>query len=85
MLVTQDASAEDIGRIVTAVGDAVERRLLGLAEEHLGPPPVPYCWVSLGSRARQEQALAADQDNALSLDNDVQPEHAAYFLSLIHI
>ena len=35
LLVTQDASAEDIGRIVTAVGDAVERRLLGLAEEHL--------------------------------------------------
>jgi len=82
LLVTQDASAEDIGRIVTAVGDAVERRLLGLAEEHLGPPPVPYCWVSLGSRARQEQALAADQDNALILDNDVQPEHAAYFEAL---
>ena len=82
LLVTQDASAEDIGRIVTAVGDAVERRLLGLAEEHLGPPPVPYCWVSLGSRARQEQARAADQDNALILDNDVQPEHAAYFEAL---
>jgi len=82
LLVNQDASAEDIGRIVTAVGDAVERRLLGLAEQHLGPPPVPYCWVSLGSRARQEQALAADQDNALILDNDVQPEHAAYFEAL---
>ena len=36
LLVNQDASAEDIGRIVTAVGDAVERRLLGLAEQHLG-------------------------------------------------
>ncbi len=81
-LVTQDASAEDIGRIVTAVGDAVERRLLGLAESELGPPPVPYCWVSLGSRARQEQALAADQDNALILDNSAGPEHAAYFSAL---
>ena len=79
---TQDAGAGDIGRIVTAVGDAVERRVLGLAEAHLGPPPVPYCWVSLGSRARQEQALAADQDNALILDNDVRPEHAAYFEAL---
>jgi CBS domain-containing protein len=82
LLVTQDASAEDIGRIVTAVGDAVERRVLGLAEAHLGPAPVPYCWVSLGSRARQEQALAADQDNALILDNEVLPEHAAYFEAL---
>ncbi|MFZ1286693.1 MAG: DUF294 nucleotidyltransferase-like domain-containing protein [Candidatus Phosphoribacter sp.] len=82
VLVTQDASAEDIGRIITAVGDAVERRLLGLAEAHLGPPPVAYCWVALGSRARQEQALAADQDNALILDNDVQPEDIDYFAAL---
>ncbi|HRW18733.1 MAG TPA: putative nucleotidyltransferase substrate binding domain-containing protein [Dermatophilaceae bacterium] len=84
-LVSQDASADDIGRVVTAVGDAVERRLLGLAEERLGPPPVPYCWVALGSRARQEQALAADQDNAIVIDNSVDPadpEHAAYFTAL---
>lgn len=86
-LVGQDASAHDIGRIVTAVGDAVERRLIGLAEQRLGPPPVPYCWVSLGSRARREQALAADQDNAIILD-DKATEHpdqgavAAYFTEL---
>ncbi len=81
-LVSQDASANDIGRIVTAIGDAVERRLLTLAQEQLGPPPVAYCWVSLGSRARLEQALASDQDNALILADDVQPEHAAYFEAL---
>ena len=51
-LVEQDASADDIGRVVTAVGDAVERRVIALAEAELGPPPVPYCWVALGSRAR---------------------------------
>jgi CBS domain-containing protein len=84
-LVSQDASADDIGRIVTAIGDAVERRLLGLAEEQLGPPPVPYCWVSLGSRARLEQALASDQDNALILSDDVAPEHAAYFEALARV
>lgn len=82
-LVAQDASADDMGRIVTAIGDAVERRLIALAEDRLGPPPVPYCWVTLGSRARIEQALAADQDNALILDNAYQPEeHAAYFTDL---
>ncbi len=81
-LVSQDASADDIGRVVTAVGDAVERRLIGLAEEKLGPPPVPFCWVSLGSRARQEQALAADQDNAMILSDDATAEHAAYFEAL---
>ena len=81
-LVTQDATADDIGRIVTSVGDAVERRLLELVEAEIGPPPVPYCWVTLGSRARLEQALAADQDNALILSDDAGPEHAAYFAEL---
>lgn len=81
-LVEQDASADDIGRVVTAVGDAVERRVLTLAEADLGPPPVPYCWVVLGSRARLEQALAADQDNAIIIDDSMQPEHAEWFGAL---
>ncbi|GAA4399392.1 DUF294 nucleotidyltransferase-like domain-containing protein [Fodinibacter luteus] len=81
-LVEQDASADDIGRVVTAVGDAVERRLLALAEADLGPAPVPYCWVALGSRARLEQALAADQDTAILIDDAVQPEHAGWFEAL---
>lgn len=81
-LVEQDASADDIGRVVTAVGDAVERRLLALAESDLGPPPVPYCWVSLGSRARLEQALAADQDTAMIIDDAMLPEHEAWFEAL---
>ena len=82
MLVSQDATADDIGRIVTAIGDAVERRLLALAEAELGPAPVPYCWVTLGSRARLEQALAADQDNALILSDLATEEHTAYFTAL---
>jgi CBS domain-containing protein len=81
-LVDQDASADDIGRVVTAVGDAVERRLLTLAEADLGPPPVPYCWVALGSRARLEQALAADQDNAIVIDDTMLPEHEEWFAVL---
>ena len=81
-LVEQDASADDIGRIVTAVGDAVERRVLALAEADLGPAPVPYCWVALGSRARLEQALAADQDTAVVIDDSMRPEHSAWFEAL---
>ena len=81
-LVAQDASAEDIGRVVTAIGDAVERRLLTLAEAELGPPPVPYAWVCLGSRARFEQALGADQDNALILSDDATDADLAWFVEL---
>ena len=81
-LVEQDASADDIGRIVTAVGDAVERRVIALAEVDLGRPPVPYCWVALGSRARLEQALAADQDTAIVIDDAMQTRDAAWFEAL---
>ena len=81
-LVEQDASADDIGRVVTAVGDAVVRRLIALAEAELGPPPVPYCWVALGSRARLEQALASDQDTAIIVDDAMRPEDAGWFEAL---
>lgn len=81
-LVTEDATAQDIGRVVTSLGDAIERRLLSLAETELGPPPVPYCWVVLGSQARHEQGLASDQDNALVIADEMAREHQHYFAQL---
>ena len=82
-LVRQGTSAHDAGRVVTTVGDAIERRMLALAEAELGPPPVSYAWLTLGSRARYEQALGPDQDHALLLHDDYRPEpHAPYFREL---
>lgn len=81
-LVDEAAAAQDIGRVVTAVGDAVERRLLELAEAELGPAPVAYCWVVMGSQGRLEQGLASDQDHALVLSDDAGPEHQEYFTAL---
>lgn len=81
-LARQGSTAHDAGRVVTTVGDAVEQRLLALAEAELGPPPVPYAWVTLGSRARFEQALGPDQDHALVLHDDATPEHDAWFAAL---
>lgn len=81
-LVDQDTSADDIGRVVTAIGDAVERRLLAIAESRLGYPPMPYSWVVLGSQARLEQGLHSDQDNALVLARDPDPDEERYFIEL---
>ncbi len=84
-LARRGANALDAGRVVTAVGDAIERRLLTLAETELGPAPVSWAWVTLGSRARFEQALGGDQDHALVLHDDYDPddaEQAAYFAAL---
>ena len=81
-LVAQDARVDDIGRVATAIGDQITRRLLQLAEAELGEPPVPYCWIALGSQGRLEQGPASDQDNGLILDDSVRPEHADYFARL---
>lgn len=64
-LVDRDVSAADIGRVVTALGDAVRRRVIALAAAEQGGAPCGYAWVVLGSVARQEEALSADQDHAL--------------------
>ncbi len=81
-LVHEDATADGIGRIVTAVGDAIEKRLILLAEEQLGPAPAAYAWIVLGSQARLEQGPGSDQDNALVLADDSTPDHAPYFEAL---
>ena len=82
-MTTEDASAQMIGSAMSSIGRNFTQRLLELAEEQLGPPPVPYCFMALGSMARDEQLIVSDQDNALILDDSFVPEkHDAYFLEL---
>jgi CBS domain-containing protein len=81
-LVEQDASAEEIHRLVTAVSDATIHRLLQLAEAELGAPPVPYEWLVLGSQGRYEHGLGSDQDHVLLLDDAATAEHDPYFAAL---
>ena len=81
--IERGVSADEVSRLLTVTADAVARRLLVLAEEKLGPPPVPYCFVVLGSQGRREMGMASDQDNALILGNDYRgAEHGAYFAEL---
>jgi CBS domain-containing protein len=85
-LVRQGTSAHDAGRVVTTVGDAIEQQVIALAEAELGAPPVPYAWLTLGSRARFEQALGPDQDHALLLHDDYRPElHGPWFGALAEL
>ncbi len=78
-LVDRDVSAADIGKVVTALGDAVRRRVVALVEAELEPPPTTYAWVVLGSAAREEEALSADQDHALIL---AEAGHDVWFAQL---
>lgn len=81
-LVSSDATAADIGKATTAVIDALVRRLVALAEADLGPAPVPYCWVVMGSAGRQESGLGGDQDTALIIHDSATPADDAWFAQL---
>jgi CBS domain-containing protein len=69
-------------RLITDISDAVTRRLLKLAEDDLGPPPVPYLWLACGSQGRQEQTGVSDQDNCLFLDDAASEADMPYFDAL---
>ncbi|MCK8515991.1 DUF294 nucleotidyltransferase-like domain-containing protein [Methylonatrum kenyense] len=82
-MVEEGNSSQMIGSALATIGRAFSRRLLELAEQELGPPPVPYCFIALGSMARNEQTIVTDQDNALVLDDSFDPaQHDAYFKQL---
>jgi CBS domain-containing protein len=77
------ATAHMIGRAMAGIGRAFTQRLLELAEQKLGAPPVPYCFLVAGSMARDEQLIVTDQDNALILDDRFDPSrHDGYFAEL---
>ncbi|PKM31279.1 MAG: cyclic nucleotide-binding protein [Gammaproteobacteria bacterium HGW-Gammaproteobacteria-11] len=77
------STANMIGRAMSSIGRNLTQRLIELAELELGPAPIPYCFMALGSMARDEQLIVTDQDNALVLDNRFDPAiHDDYFMQL---
>lgn len=84
-MVNEDANSHMVGRAMSEIGRSFKQRLLELAEEKFGPPPVPFCFLALGSMARDEQLLVTDQDNGLILDNSYDEKlHGEYFEKLSH-
>lgn len=65
LLLGEGAKASSITRIITEINDRLVRKIIEIAEERFGEPPVPYCWIVFGSEGRKEQTFKTDQDNAL--------------------
>lgn len=86
-LVAEKASVRDILALVSELYDALTRRVIQLCEEELagegwGPPPLPYCFINMGSAGRREQFLRTDQDNGIIYADpgkENQQEVSAYF------
>jgi PAS domain S-box-containing protein len=84
-LLESGARSKHICRAISAVTDAVTEKLVALAQAQLGPPPVPWVFLALGSQGREEQTLLADQDNAILFAQPPDADEAtatAYFQAL---
>jgi CBS domain-containing protein len=80
----EGVKATHILRIITAIDDRLLGKLLELTQKKLGPPPLPYCFLSLGDSGRQEQAFLSFQNSALIYADPASPaqetEAKDYFL-----
>lgn len=76
------ASADHVGKSISAITMAFTKRLIEMAEEKYGQAPVPYAWLAAGSQARQEQLAHSDQDNAIIICDTMKPYDDAWFENL---
>jgi CBS domain-containing protein len=82
-LLDNGARAGHITGLITVLNDHILHKIIELTRREIGPPPVAYCWLAMGSEGRREQTFATDQDNALvhadSPDEPVRRAAAVYF------
>jgi CBS domain-containing protein len=76
-LIYEGAKASNVTRMITLINDYILDRLLDLLQEELGPPPVPFCWLLMGSEGRREQTFRTDQDNGLIYADPEDDEQAS--------
>ncbi|MDD5298706.1 MAG: DUF294 nucleotidyltransferase-like domain-containing protein [Rhodocyclaceae bacterium] len=64
-LVAQGIGAEAVTRFITALNDALTRRVIEMNLERHDLSGADWAWLAFGSEGREEQTLATDQDNGI--------------------
>ncbi|BBO73784.1 nucleotidyltransferase family protein [Desulfosarcina widdelii] len=64
-LIHSGATANNVTHFITTVSDSILNKLMAMTLDELGPPPLPFVFMIMGSEGRQEQTLKTDQDNAI--------------------
>jgi CBS domain-containing protein len=79
-LLARGVGAEVLTHTISTLDDLLTIRVIELAADAFDVPPVPMCWIALGSEGRLEQTFSTDQDNGLLFDaqgDDVDAVRAA--------
>jgi CBS domain-containing protein len=64
-LIHSGATAKNVTRFITTVSDTILNKVMSITIDEMGPPPMPFVFMIMGSEGRQEQTLKTDQDNAI--------------------
>ncbi|RPJ69224.1 MAG: CBS domain-containing protein [Acidobacteria bacterium] len=64
-LMAQGISAELLTHFTSTLTDLLTIRIIEVTLDEHELPPVPFCWIALGSEGRLEQTFATDQDNGI--------------------
>jgi CBS domain-containing protein len=84
-LIRSGTPAKQLNQFITAVSDAVLRKVIELVLQDMDPPPLRFVFMIMGSEGRKEQTLKTDQDNAIVYDDPSERAADAvhdYFLKL---
>jgi CBS domain-containing protein len=58
-----------VSEAISAVADALIRRMIELGIEGHGPPPAEFAWMALGSHGRREPVPSSDVDSGMAWRN----------------
>lgn len=72
-LISNGAEARHVNRLISTLSDAILKKVIGFVLQEMGPPPIAFAFMIMGSEGRSEQTLKTDQDNAIIID-DVEEE-----------
>jgi CBS domain-containing protein len=61
-----ELSPIQVSEVTSAVADALVARMIELGIESEGPPPVEFCWMTLGSHGRREPVPSSDVDSGMA-------------------
>lgn len=64
-LIAQGIGAEQLTQFISALNDALTRRIINLALERHDLYGIDFAWIAFGSEGRHEQTLSTDQDNGI--------------------
>ncbi|MGE0747552.1 MAG: DUF294 nucleotidyltransferase-like domain-containing protein [Rhodospirillales bacterium] len=84
-LLAENVPAPEVLRLLSDINLDIHRRIVETTAAALGPPPVAFTALVLGSAGRGESLLRPDQDNGLILADYPDAEHGAidrWFIAL---